>query len=237
LIIVLSASTLVTETFNIQAENTEFKQAKYVMLTLASSINDVIYKPYSSNYVKTGFTSIIPQLVDTGETISILVNDSSIAEVPIRRIVMQGGRRVDASEENLLGVNDVLITDISTPLSRVYVDRNDKAEVILDYSRVRCTYLGTLTLYNSNQTYNIVEIVAVNISFGTIRAYKEAIFSIQNTGITVNQIETSGNFTIRVTSPNLEDEVSLTGLGGNATYPTLINFQLINIQVFMIGGS
>ena len=236
LIIVLSTSAFVTEVFSFQQENAEFKQAKYVMLTLASSINDVAYTPYSSNYVKTGFKSAMPQLVDTGGTIQIFVNDNSIATIPIRKIVIQGGRRVDASEENLVGVDDLLVADISTPLSRVYVNRNDRAEVVLDYSRVRCVYLGTLTFYDSNQTYNIVEIVAVNLSFGTIRAYKEAVFSVQNTGITVSQIQASGNFTIHVVSPNREEEVSLTGLGGNATYPTLVNLQLINIQVSLLGG-
>ena len=240
LIIVLSTSAFVTEVFNVQAENVEFEQAEYVMLTLANSINGIIFKPQSSSYIRTGFRTTMPQLTDTGENMTIRIDDNITATIPIRTISIQGGSRVDVSESNLVGGEELLLTDISNPLHRIYIDRNDKAEVVLDYSRIRCIYLGTSTFYNGSgsELYNVIEITVVKISFGSIRTYNEAIFSVRNTGVDISQIEKEqGDHTIRVSLSGDEESVSLTELGGNTTYPTLINLQIVNIEVSLVGGS
>lgn len=240
LIVVLSTSAFVTEVFNVQSENVEFEQAEYVMLTLANSINGIIFKPQSSSYVRTGFRTTMPQLTDTGENMEILIDNNTISTISIRTLSIEGGSKVDASEANLVGEEDLLLTDLSAPLHRIYVARNDKAEVILDYSRIRCVYLGTSQFYNGtgSEIYNVIEITVVRISFGSIRTHNEAIFSIRNMGVEIQQIEKeAGDHTIEVILSDEGENVTLSGLGGNVTYPTLINFQIVNIEVSLVGGS
>ena len=239
LFIVLGTSALVTQIFNVEAENAEFSQAKYVMQSLVDAINNLIYKPYSSNYIRTGFRTTMPQLVSTGENLEIWIDDALVSEIPVRIVMIQGGLKVNAMEENIIGSSNILLTNLSYPLGRVYVQRNDRAEIILDFSRARVSYLGTYEFYDGGDenTYNVVEIIAVNLSFGTIQAHEESTFSIRNLGLDFYQIEKSGNFTISIKLSDSEESVSLEDLGGDLLKPTLINLEIVNIQISLYGGS
>jgi len=244
LVIVMSASFLANNALTGQVENAEFDQAKDVMLALNNMVRDVMYKPSSSRYVKTGFRTTVPQLESTGENVSVWVQVSGepreylIQNNPINIVKIQGGTMVDESNSDVVGTSSVLLTDSLASLGHVYVERSGRAELVLDFARARVIYTGNLTTFD--EVYNVVEVAFVNMTLGTEQAHTRAVFIIRNLGISVSQFSYTGELTIGVEGANDNNaSITLTELMSPYTpnNSTLVNLVVINVEVSLVGGT
>jgi len=240
LVVVITASFLANNVVNSQIDNAQFDQAKNVMLALDSVVKKVMFKPHSSGYVRTSFWTTIPQLEETGENLTVLVNGNLEQEVQVNTVKIQGGKGVTSPiTEDLVGGGSILLTTVSDSLSRVHVYYSGAPWVSLDYARVRCVYSGTVEFFNGTgyETYNLVEVTALKVAFGASQVQEKASFIVQNTGTEAKQRQFSGNFTIRVQNHEMEETVYLTDLGGDPSHPTMINFLAVGIEVSILGGA
>ena len=236
LILVLTTSFFANDVLTSQVENAEFEVTIDVMLALNNMIKEVLYKPSSSRYVKTGFQTTSPHLLHTGDTISVWAQvegepvEYLIEASPIHLIKIQGGASVKDASKDLVGTSSVLVTDFSS-LGHLYVQRAPRAQLLLDFARVRSVRTGMLNL---TQEYNVLEVVFVNVTTGSIRLNDRAVFMIRNAGITISQHAIEGAFTLGVDDTRgYHDTVSYSDL----PYPvTLVNLMVINVEVSIIGG-
>jgi len=237
LVIVTSASFLANNILIDQVENAEFDLAEDVMLALNNMVKEVMYKPFSSRYIKTGFQTTVPQLVRTGENISVWVQVTGqpreylIQNSSINIIKIQGGTMVDDLERDIVGTSSVLLNDF-TSLGHVYIQRSDRAEIILDFARVRCVYTGTLKA--ATQCYNVIEITFVNMTIGLEHVHNKAVFIVRNLGLEKTQYLYEGNLTIGADDTYGNSESILyTNLPYNST---LINLVVVNVEISLVGG-
>lgn len=239
LVVVITASFSANNVVNSQIENAQFDQAKNVMLALDNVVKKVMFKPHSSGYVRTSFWTTIPFLEETGENLTVLADGNPEQEIPINIVKIQGGRGVTSpNTEDLVGGGSLLLTAISDSLGRVHVFYSGAPWVSLDYCRVRCVYSGTVEFFNGTgyDTYNLIEVTILKVSFGASQVQDKASFIVQNTGTEAEQRQFSGNFSIGVQNQELEETVYLTDLGGDPSHPTLINFLVVRIEISILGG-
>ncbi len=245
LVIVGVSSYAASNAVNFQIENSQFDQAKNILLALSQVIKKVMFISHSSGYVRCSFLNTIPQFVKASGYMTLTINSEGgnwTYTIPVNVIRIKGGRFVGVlTPRNLLGDNSLLLTNVSSPLGRVYTFQSDGAWVALDYMRARCVYMGTSDYFNGTgyERFNVVEITLVNLTFGIFEPETQAYITSQNLGIEADPpIQVSGNFTIKVNLTSTGEEVScsLTDLGGNPEYPTLVNLVFINIEVSILKG-
>ena len=236
IVMVLSTSYIANDLLTNQVEDAEFDVAKDIMIALNNIVKDVLYKPHSSLYIKTGFKTTMPNLVKTGETIDVWSQVDTepieylIQNCPISAVTIKGGPSITDLDKDLIGTSSVLLTDF-TSLGHLYIQRSDRAELILDYSRVRCVHSGSL---NISQEYNIIEMVFVNMTTGSIQLNDRAVFMVRNLGTTISQHLYEGTLTIGVNdSRGYDDEILFSALPHNST---LLNLMVINIDISIVGG-
>ena len=240
LVIVLTSSFLTNNLMNSQIEEAQFDQSKNVLLALDEIIKKVTFKPQSSGYVRSSFWTTIPYFEETGETLQVWVNETQILEIPVNVLKIQGGSKVSiAAPEDLIGSESILLTSISDSLGRAYVYQSNRAWIALDYSRLRCINSGTSNFFNGTdyELCNYIEITLIKITFGILEVQDKASITAKNIGVEANQNKFYNNFTISVKKSGTEpDTIYLSDLGGNPTYPTLINFVVVNVEISILGG-
>jgi len=236
LAMVLSTSYLANDLLTNQIENAEFDVAKDVLGALNNMVKEVLYKPHSSRYVKTGFRTTMPNLHNTAETISVWVKvDTEPMEYlfqnsPISIVTIKGGASITDLAKDLIGTSSVLLNDF-TSLGHLYIQRSDRAELILDFSRIRCVYSGSL---NVSQEYNIIEAVFVNMTTGSIQLNDRAVIMVRNLGTTISQHFYQGTLTIGVNDTRgYDDAILYSDLPHEST---LINLMVIDIEISIVGG-
>jgi hypothetical protein len=242
LLIVLSTSLVANNILNAQVERAQFDQTKNIILALDKIVKEATFKPQSSGYVRSSFWTTTPYLIETGESLQILFNQTLVYEVPLNLVKIQGGRSVSCpASEDLIGNASILLTQISESLGWVNVYQSNGAWVALDYGRVRCIYSGITELFNGTdyEVLNIVEIYCIKILFGPIEIQDNGYITAQNMGVKVNQSRFDNDFTIQVKNTYAEgsnSSISLSDLGGNPSYHTLINFVVVDIELSILGG-
>lgn len=236
LAMVLSTSYLANDLLTNQMENAEFDVAKDVMDALNNMVKEVLYKPYSSRYVKTGFRTTMPNLHNTAETINVWtkVDDEPIEYLiqnnPISIVTIKGGTSVTDLSMDVIGTSSVLLNDF-TSLGHLFIQRSDQVELILDFSRIRCIYSGSL---NVSQEYNIIEAVFVNMTTGSIQLNDRAVIMVRNLGTTISQHLYQGTLTIGINDTRgYDDAILYSDLPHEST---LINLMVIDIEISIVGG-
>jgi len=238
-VIVFTASYVANDAINGQIENAQFDQAKNVMLALDKLIKRVIYKPESSGYVKTSFWTVTPYFTETGEELEVWIDGEKIPiNIPVNVVKIRGGPRTSvATDQELIGNEKLLLTNISDSLGRVRIYQSAGAWITLDYSRVRCIYTGTFKNLKEDKTYNYVEITVINVTFGTFGVQEKASFTVKNIGLAPIQRTKASDFTIGAQKSGAEPEAcTLAQLGGNPSNPTLINLVVVNVKISLEGG-
>jgi hypothetical protein len=244
LIIVQVASIYASNSVNIQVENAHFDQSKNVLLSLTHVIGQTMLSPDSSGYVRTSFSKTYPQFVNTGQNLSLTFIDGSLNwtyRFPINIIKIRGGQNVGVSVPRILyGEDTTILKNASGPLGRVKVYQDNGAWLSLDYSQVRCAYVGTTDFFNGTgyQSYNEVEISVVNMTFGSFNPADQTLVTAQNMGIATEPfIQVSSNCIVRVQlSGGTPVNLALINLGGNPARPILITIVPIDICVSMTSG-
>lgn len=241
-IIVFVASNIANDIVGAQVEEAQFEQAKYVMLSLDKLIKRIMYEPESSGYIKTSFWKVTPYFERAVGNLTIEAPELEII-VPINVIKIKGSSRVGVSaEQNLLGDESLIITDLTKPLGNVKVYQKHGAWISLDYARVRCVITGrNIAYYNGTgyEPHNTLEITLIKIEFKDFRVGEQASFIARNVKITSMQRNIDrGNFTITVkrTDLNKVESICLSNLGGDPGHKTILNVAIITIEVSILGS-
>jgi len=236
LVIVMSTSFIAHNVLTNQVEDAEFDVAKDVMLALNNMVKEVLFKPHSSRYVKTGFRTTMPSLLNTDEQISVWTQVDAepieylIHNCPISLVRIQAGTSITDLSQDVVGTSAVLVTDF-TSLGHLYVQRSERVDLLLDFSRIRCIHTGSLNL---TQEYNVLEVIFVNMTAGSIQLNDMAVFVVRNLGATMSQHFYQGTLTLGVNDTRgYDDAILYSDLPHNST---LINLMVINIEISVIGG-
>jgi len=236
LVIVISTSYIAHNVLTNQVEDAEFDVAKDVMLALNQMVKEVLFKPQSSRYVKTGFRTTMPSLLNTEERISVWTQVDTepkeylIHNCPISLLKIQAGTSITDLSQDVVGTSAVLLTDF-TSLGHLYIQRSDRVELLLDFARIRCIHTGSLNL---TQEYNVLEVVFVNMTTGSIQFDDMAVFVVRNLGATMSQHFYEGSLTLGVNDTRgYNDAILYSDLPHTST---LINLMVIDIEISVIGG-
>ena len=238
IIIVGVASFAANNAVNAQLEETQFEQAKNVMLAIDGIVKKVLFAHQSSGYVKSSFWKTTPQFIRTGENLTLIIDAGTANwtyQIPVNIIKVKGGPHVGVTvSKNIIGNDSLLLTDMSSSIGRVSIYQSDGAWVSLDYSRVRCVYTGIWEYFNGSdyESFNVVEITMINLTFGTVETGTQVFIMIRNLGVNSKSItDVSGNFEVKVVSPEGEEVKSLEELGGDPSKRTIINLVFVNVEV------
>jgi len=245
--LVFSATAVANDAVNAQVESAEFEQAKNVILSLDRLVKSIMYKPDSSGYVKTSFWTVLPNLAASGQTFTLTVGDNTnpnllTLTIPANVIKIKGASRATAgSDTNLVGEGKLLLTDVSDSLGRARVYQSSGAWTSLDYLRASCIDTGTVDYYNPTlsayETYRVIEITMVQLTFASVDFREQALFIMKNRGLTQSQVVISPGSAFHVTVTNSGPD------GGSDTrtyfsqYKTLVNLVVVNVEASVQGGS
>ena len=253
IVIVGAAYVAANNAINYQVESAEFDQAQNVLLSFAKVVKNVMLTPHSSGYVRSSFWKTIPQFEKASQNLTLTISDSGNNQtynIGQNIIKIKGGYTIGVlTPRNLLGTDSLNFTDPSGSLARVRVFQSDGAWVSLDYSRVRCVYIGSSDYYNSTidgyESLNVFEITLVNLTFGTFEPESQVLIIAENLGMNAepeSPIKVSNNtiIQVRLSSGEQSPPIDLADLisiqGGNPGKPILINLIIVDIECSMLKG-
>lgn len=184
LIIALIVAGFAINMFAIQSDAVEFEQAKNVMVNFAGIVESVAARQGASGYVRLNPRSGGPYFVEDYAKISVsvsnksgdvyLLKDNSTNLFKIRggslasspgRIILRGGSNALSS----------IVVGNSAPLGIVYIEQEEGAWVLLNFSRINVLYLGTFNFSkgldaqgNSKgfELVNLVQVYYINLTLG-----------------------------------------------------------------------
>jgi len=252
IVIVGAAYAAANNTVNYQLESAQFEQAQNVLVSLARVIKNAMLNPFSSGYVRSSFWKTIPQFEDTDENMTLTIADIGenwTYNIDINAIKIKGGPMIGVLTPRTILGNDnndsLLFTDAGGSLGRVRVFQSDGAWTSLEYSRVRCVYIGSSDYYNGTgyESYNVFEITLINLTFGTFEPETQALITVQNRGLNVQEpIEVSNNTSVSVSLNGGERQeirdlaVLVSEKGGDPGKPVLVNVVIVNIECSLLKG-
>jgi len=250
--IVLLTFGYATYVLQIEAASREFSQAQGIAVSFENMVEDLIFSPDTSAFIRFNFKTSGPSFMQTGTSISLTVSQtggpsytpisSNNASIAVFRI--RGSSDVSTADINLIGSSSNLLTDPSQPLGRVTVNQSQGAWVSLDFARVRVNYLGVFKLYNGTgiEEFNVVEVTYLNLTrtiwyggnFLTISARNLDVLSYQ---LPVFAKDKETTFTTNGGWPNSQNIAkTLTQLGGNIDKRTVVRVVFAE-AVITVSGS
>jgi len=261
---VLTAYFQVTGVLIAQSQHMEFQQAEHVLTSLADIIENTLYSPGSAGYVRFDYLSTRPNLIRTGLTATLKIfnmhtGESNEISLALNIVEIEGGFLVSTSWETVLGSRSVIngseySTIVISPLDRlakVQVLQLNGPRIVLDFGRFKVIYAGIAGL-NSSVKYNVIEVSAVNITFGTINGTEQLALIAKNTGVTVHIWEFSSSedlciqvkgYKILAKDYSLSEElgttkpVRLSDLFDdfNPALPTIVRVSIFQVEISMEG--
>jgi hypothetical protein len=238
LVVVLTASTYANQLLRAEVQNSEFNQAKEVLSSLDKMIVKVTSNTGASGYIRSGFVTTYPSVPSTGKSLKIYANNALLKGFETTTVSIHGGYEVTGAFQSISGVSSPMVVGVSSSNGWIFTNRTDAEEAFLDYSRVRCVYKGVVQLYNGTafESLNVIELTAIQLVRGSIEFKDSGSFIVQNQNLETYQYEYAGNVAIRAELGNLAKTQSLSQLGGNPSYHTLVNLFIIKVQVSVIPG-
>jgi hypothetical protein len=253
--IVLSTFGYATYVLGIESASREFSQAQGMMVSFENLVEDLIFRPDSSAYIRFNFRTSGPSFEQTGGSVTLWISQhggssytplaAGNASIAVFRI--RGGSSVGTADSNLVGDSSILLTDVSKPLGRVTVNQSQGAWINLDYGRVRVNYLGTFKFYNGSslEEFNVVEVTYLNLTRGVWYGGNYLTISARNSGVLSYQLPAfdKGNQSKEITftavggwpTPKTE-RVTLTELGGDLGKRTIVRIVFAKVVVTVGGG-
>jgi hypothetical protein len=238
LAVVLTASGYANQLLRAEVQNAEFNQAKEVLTSLNKMIEKVTSNTGASGYIRSGFVTTYPSIPSTGKSLKIYADDTLLEEFETTTVSITGGSEVTGAFQNISGTSSPMVVGVTSSNGWLFTNRTDAEEVVLDYSRARCVYKGVVQLYNGTafESFNVVELTGICLARGTLSFKDSGSFVIQNQNLQTNQYKFDGNVVIRAEFGNLSSTRSLSQLGGDVSYRTLLNVFIINVEVSVIPG-
>lgn len=175
LVVVIVAFGYSTFILGIESASREFDQAQGIMQSCGNLIEDLVYRPDSSAFIRFSFKTSGPSFIQTGKNIVLTVSNKTKNYTPLSStnasiavFQIRGSSLVGTSDKNLVGNSSILLKDPSQSLGRVEVNQSKGALISLDYGRARINYLGVSKFYNgtSLEDMNVVEVTYLNLTRG-----------------------------------------------------------------------
>ena len=238
LVVVLTASSYASQLLRAEIQNSEFNQAKEVLSSLNKMIEKVTSNTGASGYIRSGFVTAYPSIPSTGRSLRIYANNALLKEFETTAVSIHGGSSVTGAFQSISGTSAPMVTGVLSSNGWLFTNRTDAEVVVLDYSRARCVYKGVGQLYNGTafESFNVIELTAIQLTRGSIEFKDSGSFIVQNKNLETYQYEFAGNVAIRAEFGNLATTQNLSQLGGNLNYHTLVNLFIIEVQVSVIPG-
>ncbi|MEM2087483.1 MAG: hypothetical protein QXF52_02260 [Thermoproteota archaeon] len=233
----------------VQSEVTEFENAKESMISLARMIEGLSVSEGSAAY--TSFTANTCGLIpDIGsETLIVKVGDQTILTDSINRIMLRGGVRVTSDDFKILrgatymrgekNVTECLIVEPgdAAPLGCVYLKRENRPLVIVDFGRIRVVPSGVVPVTNDGRNWdkmNTVEMTYFKIVFGSFSGSNvyNICARIRNVTTYVKELPESTRITVRVERGSLQPEEYTSDQGGNGT---LLFITIVEVEIQVRG--
>lgn len=231
-----------------QSEVTEFENAKESMINLARMIEGLSVSEGSAAYTSFAMNSggVIPKI--GSETLTVKADDQIILTDVVNQIILRGGTRVSSEDFKLLrgasymrdeeDVKKCLIIESgdAAPLGCVYLKRENRPLVIVDFGRVRVVPSGVVPVTNDGRNWdkmNTVEITYFKIVFGSFSGSNvyNICARIRNVTTYVKDLKPT-TITIRVERGSLQPEEYTSDQGGNGT---LLFITIVEVEVQVMG--
>jgi hypothetical protein len=242
LMITVAALSFSNSMLNVQLDNSEYEQAKNMLVTLADMIEDVSASPLSSHYVRYNMRTSRPCFLSGTNTISVTVAGQTVIQGKTGIIEVGGGALASSpGMTNLLGSDCLIVNDVSNPLARVYALQSGGAFAILDYSRVKVTNLGCFYYDDAgnglNGYLNAVRIAFVNLTIGPVSGSGSVDISVRSLSPALQTtIISSNTVTVTVIVNGVSSQYTVYGLNtiisGGVRYNVIGTIlQVLNTQV------
>jgi hypothetical protein len=252
LIVVIVAFGYTIYILGIESASREFDQAQGIMKSYENLIEDLIYRPDSSAFIRFTFKTSGPSFIQTGNNIVLTVSNGVASYTPLSSnnasiavFQIRGSSLVGTSDKNLIGSSSILLGDPSQSLGRVTVNQSQAALISLDYARARINYLGISKFYNGTyplEEMNVIEVTYLNLTREPWSGSDILTLSARNEGVISYQLpifDKGRDITFTATGgwPGTATE-TLTQLGGAGAINrrTLIRVVFVKIGITVGGG-
>lgn len=239
LTIILVASYISKDILYMQVSASEFENAENLMISVDSAVNSLIFKPGSATVIKASFSNTAPGWITMGNVINITIGYME------PKIVNEGVFKIDgrqtiggAFDYDLRGGPYLIVSPYNGSIGRIHVSRPRNLRVSLDYSRVLRTFTGMVKLYNGTDysLHNTLEITAIEMSFGVFEVTSNSVIVIQNKGVNTETVKLEGDFIVTVKAGGETDSFTLSSIGGDPAYPTIVNYHKILMLISVFEG-
>ena len=242
LVVMLITTGVATDMLRNQMASNEFDAAKSLMKSISTEITSLIYNPDASAVIKASFFYTSPGYTKTGKIMNITFTAYGqtfhVSENAFNIESIQGvGGNTDYT---LQGSDLTTVPSYLSSFGRIHISKPFNWRTALDYNRVQYTYAGVSNLFDGSRTtsYNIVEVTALEMSFTQFDTSDSSIIVLHNKGVDTNVFTLTGNWQMTVKTRDEGNKVvSLSQMGGNPTYPTQLQFNKVNLNIQVMGGS
>ena len=232
-----------------QVMESEFENAKNIVIMVDNEIETLLFKPSSSSILKTSMKNVVPGYTKTGEEMVITIAETDPYSVKINKSIDLStfdfnGRRVVSGiyDYNLKGTDSLITTIHNSSFGRIHISQPTSLQVSVDYHRVLYSYTGKIYLIN-NQTgdyglHNTIEIICVKMDFSNFVSGDNSVIIIENTGMDSPVVQDlNGNFTITVTIPGDTETLYLSEIGGDPSLPSVVAVHTATIRIAVLEGA
>jgi hypothetical protein len=242
LVVMIITTGVATDILRNQMASNEFDSAKSLMKSISTEINSLIYNSEASAVIKANFFYTAPGYTKTGKIMNITFtgynNSFNVNENTFNIESIQGvGGRTDYT---IQGSDLTAVPNYLSAFGRIHISKPLNWRTALDYNRVQYTFAGVANLFDGSQTtsYNIVEVTALEMSFTQFDTSDNSIIILHNNGVDTTVFTLTGNWQMTVTTRDGGNKiVSLSDMGGNSSYPTQLQFNKVNLNIHVMGGS
>jgi hypothetical protein len=242
LTVMIITTGVATDILRNQMASNEFDSAKSLIKSISSEIDALIYKSEATSVIKTSFFYTAPGYTETGKIMNVsFTGHGETFHVEENTFNIESIQGVGGSIDYTLQGSDLTaVPSYLGSFGRIYISKPYNWRVALDYNRAQYTYAGVANLFNGATTtpYNIVEITVLELSFTQFDTSDSSIIILRNDGVDTSTFTLTGDWDMTVTTPDEGSYVkSLTDMGGNPSYPTQVQFNKVNLNVHVMGGS
>jgi hypothetical protein len=242
LIVMIVTTGVANDLLRNQMASTEFESAKNLIKSIATEVDSIIYHSEASAVIKASFLYTSPSYTKTGKIMNVsFTNYAQTFNIHENTMNLETIPGVNGQINYILqGSSSSFVPNYLSSFGRIYISKPFNWRVSLDYNRAQYAYSGVSNLFDGSHTtpYNIVEITVVEMGFTQFDTSDNAIIILKNEGINTSTFTLTGNWKMTVTTRDSgSKQISLTEMGGNAAYPTQIQFNKINLNIHVMGAS
>ncbi len=248
LTVMIITTGVATDILRNQMAANEFDCAKSLMKSISTEIDTLIYNSDASSVIKASFFYTAPGYTETGKIMNVSFtgyNETFHIEentFNIESIQGVGGN----TDYTLQGSDLTAVPNYLNSFGRIYISKPYNWRTALDYSRAQYTYAGVANLFNGSKptSYNIVEVTVLEMNFTQFDTSDSSIIILHNDGVDTRVFTLTDNWNMTVTTRDGGSTiVSLADMGGKKDpstgkyYPTQLQFNKVNLNVHVMGGS